>query len=305
MAYTISQVQDWNESLRSRRLKLVALFVGGTSGIGKHAAIRLANVVDQPTIYLVGRNAEAGARIVEELKAGNPNGSYCFIPADVSRLSDVDALCQQLQVREKSLDLLFLSAGALAFSKQVRLLEAAGKPRVISVLGGGREVSIEDDNLDLRKRFSFSASIGYPATMTSLAFEVLASQHPSISFIHEFPGVVATPILKKSMGGVLGTIVSLLLRPISISEQESGEWQVFLSTSPSFPAKGSAGPDAATERGIKITQASTGEVGGGFYILKYNGQDVTNKSLMAQLREKGFLDIVWKHTLDTFDRILA
>lgn len=187
----------------------------------------------------------------------------------------------------------------------VPLLEAAEEPRVISVLAGGKEVSIEEDNLDLRKRFSLSASNGYPATMTSLAFEVLASQHPSISFIHEFPGIVATPILKKSMGGVLGTILSLLIRPISISEEESGEWQVFLSTSPSFPAKGSAGADAATEQDIKITQASTGEAGGGVYILNYNGQDVTNKTLMTQLRERGFPDIVWKHTLDTFDRILA
>ena len=178
-------------------------------------------------------------------------------------------------------------------------LEAAKSPRVVSVLAGGKESVIEADNLDLRKKFSLSASTGYPATLNSLAMEVLASQHPSVSFIHVFPGIVATPLFKKTFGSVLGSVVMFISSFMSISPQESGEWQTYLSTSPSFPAKNSP------EKSTAAARASTGEVGGGSYILNYDGKDVTNKSLMTNLREKGFPDIVWKHTLETFDRILA
>lgn len=168
-------------------------------------------------------------------------------------------------------------------------LELAKSPRVISILAGGKETKIEENNLDLRKSFSLSASNGYPATMTSLAFEVFASRHQSISFIHVFPGIVATPLMKNSMGSIGGAVLSFITKPISISASESGEWQVFLSTSTEFPAR----------------NASSGQLSGGSYIVNHTGMDVTNKRLMAQLREKGFPDTVWKHTLDTFDRILA
>lgn len=187
----------------------------------------------------------------------------------------------------------------------VPLLESAENPRVISVLAGGKEIDIKEENLDLRKSFSLSASNGYPASMTSLVFEVLASQHPSVSFIHEFPGIVATPLLKNSLGSVLGSVLGFMTKLISISAEESGEWQTFLLTSPIFPAKCSAGLGLPQERKTKIRQASTGELGGGSYILNYNGQDATNELLMSQLREKGFPDIVWKHTLKIFTQASA
>ena len=163
-------------------------------------------------------------------------------------------------------------------------LEAAKAPRVISILAGGKEIMIEEDNLDLRKKFSLSASNGYPASMTSLAFEKLASQYPSVSFLHVFPGIVATPLLKKTVGSAAGSILGFLMKPIAISAEESGEWQAWLSTSPNFGRK---------------------ESDEGAYILNHNGKDATNKALMTDLRQKGFPKIVWEHTEDTFNRILG
>lgn len=186
----------------------------------------------------------------------------------------------------------------------VPLLEAAGNARVISVLAGGKECDINEDNLDLRKNFSFAESTGYPASLNSLAIETLASQHPSISFIHDFPGLVATPLLKTSMGSIVGSILGFITKLMSISAEESGEWHTFLLTSPAFPSQNaSAGLDL--DQSAKITKASTGEVGGGSYILNYNGEDATNQTLMAQLREKGYAEIVWKHTLKIFEELTA
>ncbi|KAJ9303218.1 hypothetical protein DTO271G3_592 [Paecilomyces variotii] len=326
MAITIEAARAQNALLRTTRPSLVAVFVGGTSGIGEETAKHLARSVDRPTIYIVGRNETAGSRIVEEMKTENSNGSYYYLPADVSELKNVDKICQELQTREKSLDLLFLSPGSLALSKQetpsgidrnhllryysrmrfvynlLPLLQAAVSPRVISVLAGGKEGRIDKENLDLRKEFSFSTSNGYPSAMTSLVFEYLATKYPSISFIHEFPGIVATPILKSSMGNIAGTILGFILKPISMSSVESGEWNVFLSTSPNFPPKDAT---PASGENIEIAKASNGTTGGGSYILNYNGQDATNHDLMAELRESCPADFVWDHTLKTFDTLLA
>ena len=168
-------------------------------------------------------------------------------------------------------------------------LEAADSPRVVSILAGGQEIKIEEDNLDLQKEFSFSASLGYPTSMTTLAFETLASEHPSISFLHVYPGVVATPLINKTLGWVLGTIVGFLAKPFIISMTDSGEWQTWLSTSAEFPSKKDSTDASAT----------------GYYLLNHDGQDSTNKALMEEFREKDFPAIVWKHTLSTFDRICA
>lgn len=118
MAHTIAQAREWNATLKTARPELTALFVGGTSGIGRSTAVKLAGAVAKPTIYIVGRSDVAGGQVVKEMKAANTNGSYSFIPADVSDLRKVDAVCQDLKSRVTGLDLLFLTTGGLAFSKQ-------------------------------------------------------------------------------------------------------------------------------------------------------------------------------------------
>lgn len=118
MAYNIRDVRNWNSSLRADHSSPVAVFVGATSGIGEEAAKCLSRNTNQPTIYIVGRNEAAGARLTEAMKAQNPNGSYFFFSADISQLGNVDKVCREIRARENKLDLLFLSTGSIAFSKQ-------------------------------------------------------------------------------------------------------------------------------------------------------------------------------------------
>lgn len=118
MAHSLIQVRDWNSSLKTTRPEIVAVFVGGTSGIGRSTAIKLASATERPTIYIVGRNETAGAQVVNELKTTNGAGSYSFIAADVSHLRNVDEVCEKLKSSIATLDLLFLSSGGVAFSKQ-------------------------------------------------------------------------------------------------------------------------------------------------------------------------------------------
>ncbi|KAF7590367.1 hypothetical protein BBP40_002919 [Aspergillus hancockii] len=283
----LDDVLKSNSTLHSHHPNFVAVFVGGTSGIGEATAKELAKVIKKPTIHLVGRNPAAGSKILEELKSANPEGTFHFIQSDVSLLQNVDKACSEIKQKEKSIDLLFLSTGNLSTSKQntpeglesnyalryysrmrfvhnlVPLLSASKAPaRVVTVLAGGQEGKVDENDLDLQKKWSFLKSGTYAATMNSMAIEHLASVHPTISFVHVFPGLVRTPLMNKTLGSFAGTIATFLSRPMSISAEESGQRNVFLSTSAAYPP---AQPEDPANVGVplvgrlKTAVASTGK----------------------------------------------
>lgn len=92
---------------------LVAVFVGGTSGIGEYTLKELVKQANSPRVYNVGRSKESSARIEKECKALNPEAQYTFIPADISLIAQVDKVCDQIKAQEKAINMLFLSAGTL------------------------------------------------------------------------------------------------------------------------------------------------------------------------------------------------
>jgi NADP-dependent 3-hydroxy acid dehydrogenase YdfG len=109
---SLSEVQSSNSLISSTFSPgLVAVFVGGTSGIGEITLKKFAQHTKQPRAYLIGRSQDAANRIVEECKKLNPGGEYTFIKGDVSLLRVVDDLCKEIKAKEKVLNLLFLSAG--------------------------------------------------------------------------------------------------------------------------------------------------------------------------------------------------
>ncbi|KAE8368051.1 hypothetical protein BDV27DRAFT_122927 [Aspergillus caelatus] len=327
----INEVRKSNAALHTRDGEFVAVFVGGTSGIGEATAKELAKAIKKPTIHLVGRNQAAGSKILEELKSANPDGTFYFVQSDVSLLRNVDEACSEIKQKEKAIDLLFLSTGHLATSKQntteglennhalryysrmrfvhnlLPLLSASkGPARVVSVLAAGQEGKVEEDNLDLQKSWTFMKAGTYAATMNSLAAEHLATLYPSISFVHVFPGIVRTPLMNKTMGSIAGSIVGFLSRPMSISSQESGERHLFISTSAAYPPatpKDPANAGVPLVEGVKTSVASTGKIGGGSYILKYDGANAANEKLMSGYRAEDFPKKIWAHTLETFKKV--
>jgi hypothetical protein len=184
-----------------------------------------------------------------------------------------------------------------------RLKAAESPARVVTILAAGKEGEIDESNFDLQVSFSFGTAATYGSTMNSLAVEYLASKHTSISFIHVFPGIVQTPLMRASFGTILGSVIGLLTRMTSISAQESGERNSIIATSVSYPPVAHVG--TASIDGVAFAMASTGKVGGGSYLLNYDGKDVTNQRLMAHYREKGYPTKLWNHTLDIFQRVLG
>jgi NADP-dependent 3-hydroxy acid dehydrogenase YdfG len=115
---SISQIQASNALIPSTfPSRLVALFVGGTSGIGEITLKKFAQYSHQPRVHFVGRSQDSAERIVAECKALNPEGEFIFLRADVSLIRVVDEVCKEIKAKEKFLNLLFLSQGVMSMDR--------------------------------------------------------------------------------------------------------------------------------------------------------------------------------------------
>ena len=94
------------EELFSVRGK-VALVTGGSRGLGE--IIARAYVENGAKVYITSRNAEACMSLAEEL---SKVGECIAVPADLSRMEEIERLSTELHKREKKLDILVNNAGA-------------------------------------------------------------------------------------------------------------------------------------------------------------------------------------------------
>ena len=98
---------------------LVAVFVGGTRGIGETAVKQFAKHVRQPRVYIIGRSQVDAEGTIAECKKLNAEGEYIFIKADVSLIRAVDDVCKEIKSKEKAINVLFLTTGTLIFKKSM------------------------------------------------------------------------------------------------------------------------------------------------------------------------------------------
>ncbi|MCJ1421511.1 hypothetical protein MMC32_007875 [Xylographa parallela] len=101
----IDVVRSCNSTLVKTQ-PIVAVFVGGTSGIGENTIRALATThSDQGKglrLYIVGRNADAAKKIISECARVCPIGQFKFVQAgDLSLLKDVDHVCSEITRMEE------------------------------------------------------------------------------------------------------------------------------------------------------------------------------------------------------------
>ena len=111
----IKSVQASNAALRSTISGQVALFIGATSGIAYHTLLEYTKNSSKPKIYVVGRNDVTLGKIIAELQNLNPQGTFLTIKSEISLLKNVDAACEEMRSKEKSLDLLIMCPGYLKY----------------------------------------------------------------------------------------------------------------------------------------------------------------------------------------------
>ncbi|KAJ3497322.1 hypothetical protein NLG97_g1995 [Lecanicillium saksenae] len=292
---------------------VTAVFVGGTSGVGRCTLIKLAKYSKNPRIYLVGRSQSAADEVITECNALNPQGRYTFIQGDVSLVRGVDTLCQAIKDLETSIDLLFLSPGVLKLDRSVTtenihhlaalnyycrmriitsllpLIQVAQLRRVVTVAGGGHEGSLDFDDLQAL-RVPLSQLRSHLSTMITLGLEALVSQHPKVSFIHSYPGSVAT--------GLYRDLDKPPFDPASVvSVDECGERQLYIATSARYSPKGGLAIGVHIQDSTP-TLGSNGEVRSGVYTLRQDCESADENVLhyLSGLRETGAVERVWQHT---------
>jgi NAD(P)-dependent dehydrogenase (short-subunit alcohol dehydrogenase family) len=107
-------IESSNDRIRSTlQAGLVAVFVGGTNGVGETTVRQFAKYAAQPRVYIVGRSQEAGDRVTAECGALNPEGTFAFLKRETSLMRNVDEICNELASKEEVINLLFLTVGTL------------------------------------------------------------------------------------------------------------------------------------------------------------------------------------------------
>ena len=196
----------------------VALVVGGTAGIGRAVAERLADA--DYTVVIAGRDAGRGAEVVASCAGrGSKRGGHSFIACDASRIASVRAVAAAVAAQHPTLDALVLSQGIASIAGRtetpegldVKLtlhyfgrvefirqllpaLRAAPAPAVLSVLSAGVHSPYYGDDFELRGNYSLKHAADASGSYNDAALDALSREggNERVAFIHAFPGFVAT-----------------------------------------------------------------------------------------------------------------
>ncbi|KAL8692799.1 MAG: hypothetical protein Q9218_002240 [Villophora microphyllina] len=329
----LSEIQSSNARIASTLpAGLVAVFVGGTSGIGETALKQFAKHARQPRIYYVGRSQEAADRIAKTCKELNADGQYIFIKADTSLIRNVDVVCQTIKSKEKAVNVLFLSTGTLVSHTEtpeslhfatslvyysrtrfiVNLLpllqQASTLRRVVTVFAAGKEGPITASDFQAWKVPVLSQR-GHLSSLITVSLEALAKDAPGVSFIHNFPGSVKTNLARGGEGPaiyVLKQVFKVIGPMINMPNEECGERQLFLATSARYPSKDlEASGVPLVAGGTPVANGTSGKSGSGVYSIVSDGESSGSKvvELLARFRKEGMVEQVWRHTREEFERI--
>ncbi|KAF2471169.1 uncharacterized protein BDR25DRAFT_303289 [Lindgomyces ingoldianus] len=183
------------------------------------------------------------------------------------------------------------------------LLQKSSSPRVVTVLGAGKEGQLWADDLYLKDHYSLPNAAGASASMMTLFLEEFQKQpgNAKISFVHLYPGLVGgTGLTIKGLPGwaqvLVDWIATPLMRWFGYSVEEAGERVLYAATSPMFPAKDRQGREEA-ERG------SDGGKGSGVYLAQGDSTVVPGNKVLSGLREDEMGTKVWDHTNKIFSSV--
>jgi dehydrogenase/reductase SDR family protein 12 len=182
LGYTLGRkhFKPMSASVRNKHM----LITGASAGLGYATALELARRGAELT--LVMRDRQKAENTVAEIQRETGNPAIRYEIADLSLMSDVDALVKRMKKRGQPLDVLINNAGAL-FNPRIETLEGleqsfallllspyrlteglkpllakASSPRVINVVSGGMySQKLEVDALQMPDTSEYSGSTAY------------------------------------------------------------------------------------------------------------------------------------------------
>jgi len=215
------------------------VLTGGTSGIGKAAAFKLAE--KKAFLTIIARNREKAQQVQQEIRerTGNPHVDYLL--ADLSLMLDIKQVAKQLQDSKKSVDILINNAGALfnerketsegfeqTFATDLlgvfyltellkRTLARSPGARIINVSSGGmytQKIAVHDLE---NKQESFNGAKAYARAkrgiviLTRIWADQLQKEGVHVHAMH--PGWVDTPGIERSLPEFHALVSKLLRTP--------------------------------------------------------------------------------------------
>ncbi|TGO27229.1 hypothetical protein BPAE_0045g00260 [Botrytis paeoniae] len=298
---------------------LICVFAGATSNIGASTLEALAEMLQSPTFYVLGRSSTRFATQREKLLSLNPQVKLVFLEVETSLISGIDGACKKILDAEKRVDYLYMSQGciplnvpqytkesleitfALSYYTRMRLLtnllpslRCSPHPRVLSVLNAGQELKMQDEDIGLQNPENFGprVAINHTTTMMTLGLEHLShiDANQNIIFIHSFPGLVASDNFSRLTApdsfGLLGKILVPLIGTIfSVIQKVFG-----ISTA-----------DCGIRQAFLLT-CDMFERGKTWRIDDKSEVITSSNDALEYYRENGWREKVFTHTLQIFDK---
>ncbi|KAG8734624.1 hypothetical protein FRC10_011603 [Ceratobasidium sp. 414] len=251
------------------RYRPTALFLGGTSGVGKSLSLVSGQAVAEALasttngnahIILSGRNKSAADQILQSLHTSSTS-QYEFEPCDATLMSNVRQTTASLLGRLSKLNYLVLSPGFLTLKGRdetsegmdkklalnyyarwrfvydlLPLLEKAKvqgeEARVLTVLAAGTNGKINEADLDLKTGYGLKAAADNATAMNDYMCESFAAQHPDMAFVHAYPGFVRTPMVTDFHWSM--KLFLPIMRPFSVSPADCAQWMLYTLLDPQF-----------------------------------------------------------------------
>ncbi|RFU27606.1 hypothetical protein B7463_g8738, partial [Scytalidium lignicola] len=300
----------------------ICVFAGATSNIGAGTIERMAIMMKALTTFYVGRSEERFTSQRKKLESLNPGLEVVFLEADISLISGIDIISKQITIAETKVDYFYIVKGAFfstyrnvdtkegldiccALSSYLKvrlitnllpLLRQSPRPRILSVLNGGKEKLMRGDDigLDNVQNYGPQAAINHTTTMNTLALEHWASDKNNrrVTFLHSFPGLVATDNFSRidppaSFGIIERTILKLITRFVSVIRWTFGMSVV----------------NCATRQAFHLTsdKYDPGEV----WRINQSSEPVTTPGVLEPYRERGWREKALDYTMSVFEEALA
>jgi len=237
----------------------VAVFVGGTSGIGQGLAEAFAQWRNgNAHIIIVGRNEAAAKEIIKRFpKPTTPNSwTHEFVQCDATLMKNVHSASEQILAKHSKINYLVMSPGFFSSSGRDETSEGIDKKlavhyyarwkfidellpalkkakddgedvRVLSVFSAGHGGPIDPDDLGLKKGYSLKAAGDSAATYNDLMVEAFHKRNPGITFAHAFPGGVITNLMSSARTPwmrAIAPVANTLARPFAVSQDQCADY---------------------------------------------------------------------------------
>ena len=235
----------------------ICLITGATSGIGKAAALKLADL--GASLLLLSRNEKKGEEISDQIRNKNNNAQVKFYRVDISSMKEVRSTVERIKLDFNHIDILINNAGArfdkyfkndegieLTFATNhlghflltlslIEMLKKSTQGRIINISSSAHTIGTEElDNIVNPLNFDRRVAYGR-SKLANLYFTYELSsrlKNTNITVNAVDPGGVATNFSRNNgLYPWLRHYLSYILKLKLISPQKAAETIVYLSSS--------------------------------------------------------------------------